>query len=434
MYPKKNISILDDIMPYEYQEPGYLTPADLEKPWYRFMSTLFRNVQDGHWNNEARQKAINLQNHKRNDYVYTIGHGKAIGSISRTAEKQLFQGSSYNRKQKPASEPEAIPQTEKEYFEQITQSEFRAKFKLLRHVKKLHTQRNLDGKKISRRSRDKIREKMLAMFNACKGKNGYRAERVDFTMVTLTFIGRVTDRKATHVLGAFLDVVQRKYRQFNYIWVAEKQENGNIHFHLIADRLFNVHYINSLWTVQQLRNGIRNYEKEAECLEAERVSIEDLHGGKLYKSVGKYFNPLDIKKVKTIDGVSAYLTNYVTKNETVMYGAAGWNCSLPVSRIFTKKIIPRWVFMETGNEEKNRITTRDKKRTYINQTYIGQYCIINNIYNKSYYRRFLSDLEQINRYILEVEKKEKIGRQLIMKHNVVSNEEYRKLFYINSLN
>ena len=277
----------------------------------------------------------------------------------------------------------------------------------------------------------KIKDKMLSFFEASKGKKGFRHNKVDFYFITLTFINKVNDKLAISVLNKFLTVLKNKYGNFGYIWVAEKQQNGNIHYHMIADKRFNLYYLNSLWTVQQINSGIRNYEQEYECLDKEKVTINDLHSAKSWQTIQKYLNPVDIKPVKTIEGISAYLTSYVTKNDSKFY-CSSWHCNRQVSRIFTSSAINRDVFDITCDSNKNRIKTI-KGKEYINTTYFGQYCIINTIYNKSYYRRYLDEMRLINRYILLKEREIKIDHDFVYKYNLVDNQQYRERFKVNLL-
>ena len=62
-------------------------------------------------------------------------------------------------------------------------------------------------------------------------------EKLSF--VTLTFVNQVEDSKAIKVLKSFLDNATKRFKDFQYLWVAEKQTNNetfknNIHFHLIT--------------------------------------------------------------------------------------------------------------------------------------------------------------------------------------------------------
>ena len=364
-------------------------------------------------------------------YAYKLSHNRSIGHVSRTPEKQLFFGSSFNRKKKPFHDQERLQTSEEKNGKNNDASWDSEKDNPLRKVKKFHSSKSLQLRGTSERTKHKIKDKMLSFFEASKGKKGFRHNKVDFYFITLTFINKVNDKLAISVLNKFLTVLKNKYGNFGYIWVAEKQQNGNIHYHMIADKRFNLYYLNSLWTVQQINSGIRNYEQEYECLDKEKVTINDLHSAKSWQTIQKYLNPVDIKPVKTIEGISAYLTSYVTKNDSKFY-CSSWHCNRQVSRIFTSSAINRDVFDITCDSNKNRIKTI-KGKEYINTTYFGQYCIINTIYNKSYYRRYLDEMRLINRYILLKEREIKIDHDFVYKYNLVDNQQYRERFKVNLL-
>ena len=123
-------------------------------------------------------------------------------------------------------------------------------------------------------------------------------------------------------------------------------------------------------------------------------------------------------KIKNIDNSKFYCSS--------------WHCNRQVSRIFTSSAINRDVFDITCDSNKNRIKTI-KGKEYINTTYFGQYCIINTIYNKSYYRRYLDEMRLINRYILLKEREIKIDHDFVYKYNLVDNQQYRERFKVNLL-
>src|SRR5208282_358408 len=50
-----------------------------------------------------------------------------------------------------------------------------------------------------------------------------------------------------YLLNEFLTIIRKKYNVVNYIWKAEKQFNGNVHFHLIIDKFIHYREANSIW-------------------------------------------------------------------------------------------------------------------------------------------------------------------------------------------
>ena len=100
-----------------------------------------------------------------------------------------------------------------------------------------------------------------------------------------------------NLLNTFLVNCRRLFPNLSYVWKAEVQKNGNIHFHILSNiRL-------QTWELQLLWNRIQDY-------------YGYLHDFKL-----KYnrSNPpsTDINYLRKIKNVQAYLTEYMAKNEDV---------------------------------------------------------------------------------------------------------------------
>lgn len=436
---------------YSVKQPEWVTGTALQylvdaKRGDRIGRILAAKTQDTCFSDYDREKLFRSQAEKKADFVHSMSYGRAVGYISRTAEKQLYNGSTYNRKPSngyvspweiayalASEEEQERMDIERDYslyrpnkglqfyqFETIgsrlTKME-QAPEKGCRSDNGNHT--------MSKLTKQKVKEKMLALYRACSGRKGYRSGVVDFTLCTLTFIAPVGDEEGMDCLGLFLNALRDRYGNMSYVSVTERQQNGNIHFHILFDMRFPISYINSLWVKQQIGQGIRNWESELKLYEDHRTTFENLHTEGKWHLVHEYLNPVDIRKVKTIDGVSAYLTNYVTKN-TGSYKCAAWSCSRKVSKLFTSKLIDKKTFDKTGDPKRNCIVNKKTGELYTNTTYYGEYCTINTIYNKTYYRRYLEDLELINKYLLKIEIPP--DREWIQQLIRVDNEEYRRQF------
>jgi hypothetical protein len=92
------------------------------------------------------------------------------------------------------------------------------------------------------------------------------ADRLSY-FVTLTFApamsklnsdGTVNHPWAKSELHRFLDALTktqiRRHRSFDYLWVAELQKNGNIHFHLLWNQFFPIKALTRLW--KQANNSV----------------------------------------------------------------------------------------------------------------------------------------------------------------------------------
>lgn len=58
-----------------------------------------------------------------------------------------------------------------------------------------------------------------------------------------------------NMLQVFLKDLQYNYGVINYFWKAERQENNNIHFHLIVDKYINKSHIQNVWNRIQTAHG-----------------------------------------------------------------------------------------------------------------------------------------------------------------------------------
>ena len=388
-----------------------------------FLNKLARRYSDDAWNNEVRERRIKKEAEKRYDFVYRMSYNKAVGYISRRDKLQLLNGSSYNRQYNRKPELTDAEKYEKELLDAYYDYKNTPGYGLQKHdVKQEKKIDKIDLTKhsMSKRTKEKIRDKMLALYRACAGRKGYRAGNVNFTLLTLTFVAQVDDYTGMSVLNKFLTTLRKRYGTINYISVTERQQNGNIHFHILADMRFPIAYINSLWIKQQAEAGIRNYEGEHELMQDWGCSFSDLHNNGWHDVAQKYLNPVDVDKVKTIDGVSCYLTKYVTKNDGE-FDCAVWSCSRSISRIFTNAIIDQETFYKTGDKKLNSITSRGgyykdesgnqvykPPKTFVNETYYGQYCTINSLYNKSRYKKYLDEMNDINKIILKLHLEDKV--------------------------
>lgn len=161
---------------------------------------------------------------------------------------------------------------------------------------------------LSPRSKSKIRKKVIAFSRVCN----------KLSFVTLTFLNKVTDRQAIKALGAFLDNVTKRNKNFQYVWVAEKQTKNevfkdNIHFHLITNKYWEINRWWNYWLDVQQRQGIVPRNEN-------------------YKPSSAF----DVKVINSnnVKGVGNYITKYITKNSS-QFQCMVWNCSRKISQLYT---------------------------------------------------------------------------------------------------
>lgn len=167
---------------------------------------------------------------------------------------------------------------------------------------------------ISQNAKIKMRNAILwldasAKFKWCYSKktNKWFRWRLNFIHLTLPSQAGLTDQRIKKILNKFFLYAYRKTGLKSYVWKAEPQERGEIHFHITSDCY--------VWktTLQQIWNA---------CLRSDGL----LNG---------HSNPASTRVHPThnIKLMTAYLVKYMTKNDTdrrIIQGRL-WGCSRNLS-------------------------------------------------------------------------------------------------------
>lgn len=217
---------------------------------------------------------------------------------------------------------------------------------------------------MSNRTKSKIRAKIMA----------FAQVNEKLTFLTLTFVNKVEDRQAIKVLKAFLDNATKRFKDFQYIWVAEKQSNNavfknNIHFHLITNKYWPLDKWWNYWLDIQKKHGIVPRDEKFRPGSAMNVRL--------------------IKSTNT-KGVGTYLTKYVTKNKS-QFNCQVWNCSQKISRLYT--------CFYSGIETVNKFQ-KLQDAGFLNgeiKTYTQEYCQINVIPINSLVMKFYVPIDEKNK-------------------------------------
>lgn len=96
-------------------------------------------------------------------------------------------------------------------------------------------------------------------------------------------------------LNSFLTECRKVHELHNYVWRAERQKNGNIHFHILIDTFIPWNDIRDRWN--RIVNKLGYIDKFQE------------------KNGKKIANSTDIHSTKKVRNLKAYLTKYMTKGE-----------------------------------------------------------------------------------------------------------------------
>ena len=123
-----------------------------------------------------------------------------------------------------------------------------------------------------------------------------KKKKFSFVTVTLPAKQNMTDQEIRRTaLNGFIQEMKRKSNLNSYIWVAEKQKNGNIHFHIIIDTYVPAWKLRNMWRKQMYLCGlVSEYTQEGYGAAALCTKIDELKTPqKAAKYISKYMAKCD---------------------------------------------------------------------------------------------------------------------------------------------
>ncbi len=194
---------------------------------------------------------------------------------------------------------------------------------------------NDTGGLISRKANKRVKEAidwlvMLSKQKKFKSKKTGKTYTFNINFVTLTLSSKQVHSDQiikSKLLNQFLIELKRDFKVMNYIWRAEAQKNGNIHFHIVTDKFVPHDWLRESWNRIQNKLGyIDRYHSFMSEFHRKGFKVrEDLLKYWNYKSQlrayksgqkGNWYNPnsTDVHSIRKLRNISAYLSKYCTKN------------------------------------------------------------------------------------------------------------------------
>lgn len=167
---------------------------------------------------------------------------------------------------------------------------------------------------LSPRTRAKIRGILFAWHNA---RMTHTRNKYGLIAITLTLSApqRHSDKEVKSLmLNQFLTELRTAHGCRNYYWVAEAQDNENIHFHVLIDKFLDKNTLTEIWNRIQQKVG---YIPEGADT-----------SNKLYPST-------QIEKVKSAANMATYVSKYLTKDQEERRKIEGrlWSCSREIANL-----------------------------------------------------------------------------------------------------
>lgn len=152
---------------------------------------------------------------------------------------------------------------------------------------------------LSEKSMVRLRERINYMAYIATSKSLRKSISLPVTNYKLILITLTLSSAQIHsdryikkkLLEPFLRILRSQHKVKNYIWKAESQDNGNIHFHITIDKFIQWQKVRSHWNTIQETEG--------------------------YVSRGKTEDPnsTDIHAVYKCKNIGGYLTKYISKGD-----------------------------------------------------------------------------------------------------------------------
>ena len=207
--------------------------------------------------------------------------------------------------------------------------------------------------------------------------------RFKLNFITLTIPDLCSDLTAKEsyrlLLKPFIQTMQRVHGMRDYIWKAELQQRGTIHYHITTNTFINYMHIKKRWNKLLDKAGL----------------MED------YKAKHNHSNPnsTDVHKVYNDDNIESYLEKYISKDDKSISSVNGkvWDCSISLksNKLFTVDLSP---------QNELNIIKLDKSSTakaftsdYFEIIYFNEPCIIKLLYGYQHqlYNDWLLSLDNV---------------------------------------
>lgn len=169
----------------------------------------------------------------------------------------------------------------------------------------------------------KIRNKILNFFNL-------NASKKFCAFYSISFPVEISDEIGYKVLNTWLTRCRKDCGLKSYLWVAERQKNGTLHFHLITHNYMSIRQVNEFMKqclITQFTKGLLNCKYKV-LENYNGVDVDNLYHSKKGRNKNQRLSKADSTRK-----LSMYLTKYISKNDTKS-DRLPWHCSRDISALF----------------------------------------------------------------------------------------------------
>lgn len=219
----------------------------------------------------------------------------------------------------------------------------------------------------------------------------YIKHRLSFITLTVSAKENITAKEAyNNLLTHFMQWLRRTQNVSTYVWKAEVQKRGQIHYHITTPTFIHYKAIRDKWNNLQRKAGyLSNY----------------------YESKGHYdANSTDVHQVRHIDNLSSYLQKEFCKSiQNPQTIGKIWDCSMNLKKSkYFNIILERWHEDALGLlSQKGYVTIEHHERFSLVKLHSADYSQV----------LTLSDTNQLDAYLKQILTKKQVETIKAKKHS-----------------
>jgi len=219
----------------------------------------------------------------------------------------------------------------------------------------INLQLNYNHNKLSNNAKRKSKRAIKYLLFNANEKKVYNPKfkssfsfKVGFITLTLPSEQIHTDQEIKSIcLNQFLIEAKKKWCLINYIWKAERQQNGNIHFHILSDKFIPHQELRNVWN--RIINKLGYVDKYKEKHHKKNPNSTDIHSlykiKNIYSYISKYMTKqVSGSRIKTSAKEIGYIKRGCKDINSVSFGAKKylgslcnngkiWSCSTSLSNL-----------------------------------------------------------------------------------------------------
>jgi len=221
---------------------------------------------------------------------------------------------------------------------------------------------------------------------------------------TVNFITLTLSAKQDHssqdikriLLNQFFIEAKRKWGLENYVWRAEKQKNGNLHFHILSDKFIPYNELRDTWN--RIQNKLGYTDKYTQIHHKKSPNSTDIHSLKKVKNVYSYITKYMTKpprKEKIVIKRSESMIKEITEKpqQTVSNGAKQflgrltsngreWACSRSLSNITGARCEYESEYMQELEKLRKSELSKEVVKDYVSMYYFKSTVLTESEYPK----------------------------------------------------